>query len=577
MKNWLVRVGVCLALGVPSAARAQIDFSTSTPLTLYAEMAADTVTNALFNHYAPHPEMVFTVVSPVPGADLIGDTAVLIALDFDNDGFADIFQGNRSFPGEPVSRLLINEGDGSFRPLAGVSFPDRIVGGAAGDLDNDGWTDFVVVSALGSERPGTWHAGGVPVDIKTRLMVLRNGHGRELAAPEVLLTTQGRNGAGFRHPVLQDFNGDSRLDLAVVARVGDGGPAIMVWYGAPTGFSAPLVVPLDTARGFARAKPGLRPGKYLPMLATVDYDHDGDPDLLVQEYGFLPYQPRYLRVLINDGDRWQAPRETSFPPVSRHTPPILADFDNDGRFDYFFGDSDFGGGRSALLVRDSRDGLVDKGREMGLWVGYNYTMAAVWADLNNDGWLDLVQCLAHNEGAWTESTIHLNEAGVFFSNVSRYVSPDLGPDSKAAVAVDVDNDGDLDLILGHTTAYSDVMPVSATGLDLVRNESQGGNWLAVRLEGMSSNRSALGAEISLHAGPRHWLQSVPNGVYWGTCQPPLMAHFGLGSATATDSLVVVWPGGRRENFGPQPVNTRLNLREGSAGKGSRKSRGPHRP
>lgn len=574
-KNSLMTITCGLLLLLPTAARTQVDFGTRTPLTLFAEMAADTVTNALFNHYTPHPELKFTVVSPAPGVDLTGATTVLIALDFNNDGFEDVFQGNHSFPGEEFSKLLINQGDGSFLPLKIDSMPIGIVGGAAGDLDNDGWTDLVLVSVFGGHRVGTWRKG-TPEKFTTRLSVFHNRQGRALATPEVLFSGAESSRATIEHPVLMDFNQDSYLDLAVIIRQDEGESRLMVWYGAPGGVTMRAKTQYKI-RGTARPIEGPHSVQDIPLLATADYDHDGDQDLLLQDSGYLPYRPRYLRVMINDIDSWRDPVEVPVPAVSRQTPPILADFDNDGRFEYFFGDSDFDGGRSALCVQDSSGHFVDRGKELGLWVGYNYTRTAVWADLNNDGWLDLVQSLSNNEGAWTQSTIYLNEAGAFFSNVSRSASPDLGPGSRAAVALDADHDGDLDLILGHGTDYADVTPLSETGLDLVKNESETGNWLTVKLEGTVSNRSALGALIELHTGSSHMLQAVPNGVFWGTSQPSTTAHFGLADRTAADSLVVVWPNGVRENFGPQAANKRVILREGSAETGSGKSRDPDHP
>lgn len=551
MSALVISLFLCLFLlvVVEAPALAQVEYSIRTPLGLFQSMKADTVTNDLSNYFAPHPEISFRVTSPIPGVNLVGETNVLIALDFDNDGYTDILQGNRSYPGEEPSRILINKGDGTFGLLENSGIPRSVFSASAGDLDNDGWVDLVFWISEGGTRFERWEDRQLP-PIEYSLVYALNQGGRELGP---LLTIQEPR-VGYSmltRPVLSDVNGDSYLDLIYCQKPIDGVPFLETLFGGREGFENQQTRIQDFSQS--------------PSLSVMDIDDDNDPDLLVQEWGFFPYRKRYLYLIPNLNGEWGPGVKVVAPPASRITAPIWADVDNDGRFEFFSGVSDFDGGHNLLCFPDGTGGFEDRGREWGVWGGYNMTSGAVFGDWNNDGWLDMMQCRNFNEGGWTESPLYLNEEGTRFVNISDRADGDLGPGSLTGLAFDADLDGDVDIVLGHMTYYTDVVPMADTGLDLLINESAVGNWLAVRLEGTVSNRMALGSKVALHSGSDTWNRVTPNGVHWGTAQPSATMHFGLGASVAVDSLVVVWPNGSRENFGPQSAGTRLNLRQGQVG------------
>ena len=121
--------------------------------------------------------------------------------------------------------------------------------------------------------------------------------------------------------------------------------------------------------------------------------------------------------------------------------------------------------------------------------------------------------------------------------------------SRALLPVDLDADGDLDVLV---TNLNDVP-------DLLRNETPGGGWLQVRLEGTVSNRDGIGARVTIHAGGRPQTREVRSNTSYGSTLP--VAHFGLGDAAVVDSVEVRWPSGARtvvENVTP---NRLLTLRE----------------
>src|SRR5207302_7669684 len=97
---------------------------------------------------------------------------------------------------------------------------------------------------------------------------------------------------------------------------------------------------------------------------------------------------------------------------------------------------------------------------------------------------------------------------------------------------------------------------------LLRNETDhAGHWLQVKLQGMQSNRSAQGAEVTIETAGFQQLRMV-HGQSGSLGASSGMIHFGLGTATRVDKMTIRWPGGAMQNVpGPIAANQVLTVVE----------------
>ncbi|HKS36618.1 MAG TPA: ASPIC/UnbV domain-containing protein, partial [Verrucomicrobiae bacterium] len=126
---------------------------------------------------------------------------------------------------------------------------------------------------------------------------------------------------------------------------------------------------------------------------------------------------------------------------------------------------------------------------------------------------------------------------------------------------DIDNDGDQDVFEEMGGAYSGDNYPSV----LYENPGNGNNWIKLKLEGLQSNRSAIGARIKVTAetpnGERSIYRTVGTGGSFG-CSP-LRQEIGLGNATAIKSVRIDWPTtGKHQIFTNVAVNQMVKIREG---------------
>jgi hypothetical protein len=159
-----------------------------------------------------------------------------------------------------------------------------------------------------------------------------------------------------------------------------------------------------------------------------------------------------------------------------------------------------------------------------------------------------------NLSAYENNRLFLNIDGQDFVDVSYGSLTDIDSDSRSVVCADFNRDGRQDLLIGN---------VGGGPLRLFLNECEtdlAGNSLRVELQGVTSNRQAIGARMEATIGDRKLIRDVffPNGCM-GHGPPDTL--LGLGDATQVDSLKIRWPDGRWTEHGAIPAGRYVRIRE----------------
>ncbi len=488
------------------------------PLTVSeSEVAQSPAHAALYRNLG---DGTFLEVSAAAGVQLRGWGMGVAAADYDNDGWLDLFV---TVCGENV--LYRNNGDGTFSDrskeagLAGR--PGFWAGARWGDFDRDGFLDLYVTGYvkyryLEDQQASLQYNVEQPANInpssfepEQNLLYRNNGNGTfsDVTARAGVSGGMGRSlGA-----VWADFDDDGWPDLYIANDVSDN-------------------VMFRNVRGrtFEDVSLAARVADYRGAmgLAVGDWNGDADLDLFVTHWiaqenalysnlrsdlralGSAPAQPL---MFVDEADRYGL-GQIALPFVGWGT--SFFDYDNDGRLDLLVING------STLQRGDDRRRLVPM------------TSQLFWNRGAKEGFFDVSPV-----------------AGAYFGR--EYVG-------RGAAFGDYDNDGDVDVF---------VVNHGGPGV-LLRNE--GGNrhrWLAVRLVGSSSNRSAIGARLRLVAGGKIQIQEVGAQSSY-LSDNSLVQHFGLDTLQAVDTLEVRWPSGVRQVIVNPTINQVLEVTEPPASSGA---------
>ncbi|HXK18980.1 MAG TPA: CRTAC1 family protein, partial [Polyangiaceae bacterium] len=472
----------------------------------------------------------------VPGSLTQRATGGVAIGDYDADGLLDLFVAAGK---GRASALLRNRGDGTFEEaaaLAGVAVEGvNDAGPLFFDYDGDGYADLF----LGATE------GDPPLLFRNQ----QDGTFRDVTSESGFAALGGTVSA-----TAADYDGDGFLDL-FLSHWGEVRSTCHLF----RNLRGKAFECMDQAAGIESFSRGGVDTTFTANFA--DLNHDGQPDLLVAaDFGTS-------RVLLNRGDGTFRARQSSVISDENGMGAALGDYDGDGAVDWFVsgifdvdgvaeGDWGTSGNR---LYRGLGDGnFVDATDVAGVREG-DWGWSSSFADLDNDGVLDLVQETGWQQGApqfrGTRARLFMGSAEGVFTEQAESAGFDERDNGRGLVVFDYDLDGDLDLVVMNNSGP----------LRLWRNEtgSEHGNHLSVVLVGQPPNPSAIGATISLRAGDRVQSRLIRAGSNYAS-QDPAVAHFGLGSASSVSELRVHWPDGSETTRRDLPANRQLTLQQPAA-------------
>lgn len=215
--------------------------------------------------------------------------------------------------------------------------------------------------------------------------------------------------------------------------------------------------------------------------------------------------------------------------------PLFADFDNDGFKDLFITN----GYWRDYTNMDFLAFEVD-----------NYKATHGTAPLG----LDLVKKMKQTK---ISNYAFRNKGDLTFENTTRQWDLKQPSISHGAAYADLDNDGDLDLVVNNLGATASVFRNNS-------HETGRNHYLRVKLKGPGANTSAIGARVTLEttAGTRQYAEMVATRGYQSSVEPVI--HFGLGSGNQVASVIVSWPDGRRSVHTGVQNNTTIEVSFDSA-------------
>jgi hypothetical protein len=475
-------------------------------------------------------ELGFTLVRSGPVATDRASSGGVSWVDVDGDGDLDLYVSNGYdvSADEPVpqcNRLYLNDGTGAFTRVESGALVDGdefSSGSTWADFDNDGDLDCFVANQQDQDNS----------------LYRNDGDGRFTRLADAAPSNDG--GHSYAASWV-DVDGDGWLDL-YVANGGMSHTGVNFAYrnlgdGRFERVTDTAIVGIEAASC---------------AVAWADFDDDGDVDLYVANTRGDP-AVNADELWRNDGG-WRFTRMTDGSIGDARGPSSAAvwgDIDGDGDLDLFVATM---WGLANRLYRNDAGVLVLLDTALPSVDG-TYTYGADLQDWDNDGDLDL---LLANWGA--APSLYLNDGTGGFE-LAR--AGDLGRVIAYGASVasgDVDGDGDLDVAIANWPNE----PGMGEPNHLFLNDGVDGHWLRVRLVGDASNRSAIGARVTVAwevDGVRH-LQTREVTAHSGfRAQSALSPHFGLGTGGTVDEVVVRWPSGRVDRLGAVSADREVEIVE----------------
>jgi hypothetical protein len=452
--------------------------------------------------------------------------AGVAAGDYDDDGWIDLYFVSGDHSG---NQLLRNLGNGRFEnrsEAAGVGLRGQSGAGPIfADIDGDDRLDLLVL--------------GVRAPFVTLFRNRGDGRFEDVTSRSHLPLDRDSYSAAFG-----DYDGDGDLDLFVThwATFGAAGTTQHLWRNDGDWQFTDVSLTSDISRAFFDPDEIVfQDFSFTPTFA--DLDSDGWPDLVVAgDFGTS-------KLFRNRRDGTFENITSAVISDENGMGSAVGDYDNDGDLDWFVSSvwdpngkaEAFWGISGNRLYRNRGDGRFDDATDLaGVREGY-WGWASTFADLNNDGHLDLfhvngwgpLQDAAAAEFHFDPSRCFIGRGDGSFAEMATELGLDDHGQGRGVVAFDYDRDGDIDLFIANNQ-----QPAL-----LLRND--GGNrrsYLDVALRGSPSNREAIGARIYVTAGGITQMRELRAGNNF-VSQDPVEAHFGLAKAHVVEEIRVIWPNG----------------------------------
>ena len=448
----------------------------------------------------------FTDVTAASGLGDEGYGLGVATADYDNDGDQDVYISNFG-----PNKLYRNDGDGKFTDVtakAGVADGNSKIGAGVAffDMDGDGDVDLFA-------------AHYVNFTYENHRSVRFNGHpayAGPLDFPPSTFTLFRNNGDG----TFTDVSAESGIAQSKGAGMG---------------------------------------------VICADLDNDGDTDIFVgnDKTGNL--------FFVNDGKGHFTENAglagVAYDLAGRAQGSMgveCADIDNDGLPDLFVTTYQQ---ELATLFRNQGKGLFEDVTRLSK-AGEGTLRYVKWGvgvvDFDNDGHRDAFIACGHlhdNVHLFDNTTLYecpgivlRNTGGGKFQNVSEQAGdgPALKRSARGAAFDDLDNDGDIDVVILNSRREPTIL----------RNESQPGHWLGLKLVGTKSNRDGIGARVKVIAGDLSQIDEVHSGRGYQSDYGRRL-HFGLGKRERVDRIEVQWPSGRKDAVQQPSIDRLLILREGT--------------
>lgn len=500
--------------------------------------------------------IVLKDIGAIKGVDMNGISGGCVVEDLDNDGLLDIMASSYGLSDQ--IRYMHQQKDGRFKNETLSSGLVGITGGlnlVHADYNNDGLADFVIL------RGGWWGKNA-----KFPFSLIRNNGNNKFE--DITIESGLYSPFPTQTATWGDFNNDGWIDLFV----------------AHENYPCQLFVNYNGKFKDEAAKYSLNLTLFVKGCVWGDINNDGYPDLYLSTLN----SPNKL-FLNKPGN---IPGGRIFEDISKSAgveeplssfPAWFFDFDNDGYEDLFV--SGYDTKRFSFVGEDAaRDmlGLPPLGELPKLYhnngnntftdvsAAYgvnhiNYTMGCNFGDIDNDGWPDYYLGTGAPEyTAIVPNKLYHNLGGKKFEDITYATNTGHIQKGHGVAFADIDNDGDQDIyeVMGGAVEGDRFRNV------LFENSSVTGNhWLKIKLEGVYSNRVAIGARVRIKVKMadgsfQSFYHAVNTGGSFGS--KTLRVEAGLGKATAIEEIEVKWPNAKKstELIKDVKIDTMIRIKEG---------------